>query len=492
MRLGIRAQLLLALFAILVLAFTPLLFATSSLTRAGVTRSWQRHALGSGELLARHITLAQQQPGADINQIVAREIGGEVVAVASYARDGSPLATAGARTWQRHLPDHWRASAPPRHREIGGQLGPAMVVFRPHPGGAVAVVLRADPAALRIGPLVGLVALYTGLLGLALLAVLHLVLTRLVVTPIEQLSLSAARVADGGRVLQVPPRAGGELAELATSLSRMTATLVADEQALRDKIQQLKAAAQELQQAQDTVVQNERLASVGRLAAGLAHEIGNPLAAILAIQELLLSGDDLTDETRDFIQRMKRETDRVHHVLRDLLTFARPARQIGDDAIEAVCNVREVVEHVVMLVRPQQAFSDVMLQVTLEDHLPAVAMSPHHLEQVLLNLLLNAADVVPKPGGHVWLRATTEGNVVQLTLEDDGGGVAPAVKGRIFEPFVTSKEVGHGTGLGLAVCRGLVEATGGTLEVEDGDDGARFLLALPQAPTPSSYPSSAP
>jgi signal transduction histidine kinase len=235
-------------------------------------------------------------------------------------------------------------------------------------------------------------------------------------------------------------------------------------------------------QAQDSLVRSERLASVGRLAAGLAHEIGNPIAAILGFQELLLEGGVSADEQRDFLQRMKRETERVNGVLRQLLDFARPAAGGADQEDDkSITSVPAAVDHITALVRPQKAFSNVDLDVSLPEGVPPVAMGRERLEQVLLNLLLNAADTVPESGGKISLSVTTVGECVRLLIEDNGGGIDPAVRNRLFEPFVTSKEVGKGTGLGLAVCRGLIESASGTIVAEDGEAGARFVLTLPIA-----------
>jgi C4-dicarboxylate-specific signal transduction histidine kinase len=125
-----------------------------------------------------------------------------------------------------------------------------------------------------------------------------------------------------------------------------------------------------------------------------------------------------------------------------------------------------------------------------------VGLRPERVEQVLLNLLLNAADVVPEDDGWVRVSASHDDaeSVVVLTVEDNGGGVDPAVADELFEPFVTTKDVGEGTGLGLAVCRGLLEAAGGSIELVEGEEGARFVVRLPvfEAVTPprSDPPSS--
>jgi signal transduction histidine kinase len=116
-------------------------------------------------------------------------------------------------------------------------------------------------------------------------------------------------------------------------------------------------------------------------------------------------------------------------------------------------------------------------------------MSPSRLEQVLLNLVLNAADASP-PGGAIAIRAFAAGRVVRLEVEDEGGGVAPTIADTLFEPFVTTKDVGKGTGLGLAVCRGLVEDAGGTIRHEAGAKGARFVIEVPCAADAAGEPTA--
>jgi signal transduction histidine kinase len=225
-------------------------------------------------------------------------------------------------------------------------------------------------------------------------------------------------------------------------------------------------------------VRSERLASVGRLAAGLAHEIGNPIAALMGLEDLLLQGGLTPEEHRDFLQRMKRETERIHRILRDLLAFARPSSpaEVGQPG-----DVETAVHDTVALVMPHPALRDVDLAIDVHSGLEEVALGREQLVQVVLNLVLNAADAVG-PGGHVKVTAAPSPKGVTLSVEDDGPGVAESVRDRLFEPFVTTKEIGKGTGLGLAVCRGLVEAVGGTINLDTTTvRGARFLLELPRA-----------
>ncbi len=461
--------------ALLVLALLPLLFVVDRVTQAHLRQGWESSARALGRAIAGHVSEARAARRDDeLEGLLAAQIG-SVAAIGLYDADGARVRTTGDA---HELPERVAAG----REEVRHLAGPGLLVVVPGARGSVATVLYADPQAVHAAPVVRLVGLYMGLLALALLLSSYLVLTRLVVTPVENLSRAAGKVADGASALSAPAAGGRELVDLGSSLAKMTARLRADEEALEKQLDELRATTAELARAQDTVIRGERLASVGRLAAGLAHEIGNPIAAILSFQELLLDSPNLDAEERDFLVRMKRETERVHRILRDLLDFARPAR--GGEPLSgsgATGSVGDAIDHVVQLVRPQKTFRDVELITAVEGDLPFVTMLPERIEQVVLNLVINACDVVPKPGGQITIRAESHAPGVRFTIEDNGGGIAPSVKGRLFEPFVTTKDVGKGTGLGLAVCRGLIESAGGTIAVEDGVAGARFVIELPGA-----------
>lgn len=492
MRLGIRAQLLLSIAALLLVALVGLFFAVSSLTRATMQRNWERNARALGRAVAGHVIEARgQRRAAELNALLEAQLSEAVAGIALYDRHGELMGNVADSEQARLAVTSAPHVTPNRESvfEVAGDHGPAVIIVVPSEAGSVGVLVRTDARQSDAAALVSLVALYTGLLGLTLLVFLYFVLTRLVVAPIERLSLAAGRVAGGARELTVPQEGGRELVELSSSLSEMMVTLRAEELQLRRKVDELETATQELEHAQAHLVRSERLASVGRLAAGLAHEIGNPITAILSFQELLLDGE-LDGEQRDFVERMKRESERVNRILRDLLDFARPMTRLSQDEVarseeQGQASVREAIDHVVALVKPQRAFKQVELMTTTEDGLPPVSMQPERVEQVLVNLLLNAADEAPKPGGRIAISAiATNRGTIEIAVEDNGGGIDPDVRDRLFEPFVSTKDVGKGTGLGLAVCRGLVEAAGGTIRVEDGNDGARFILELPAVATP--------
>jgi signal transduction histidine kinase len=491
MRLGIRLQLILALGALLVLAFVPLFLAVANLTRASLSQARAASATALGRAVAGHVMARADRSPAGLSPLLDAQIGPEgVAAIGLYDRDGALLLSRGEAGMAGALP-HDVAPRAERIAAVETSAGPAMLIVvpgdeaAPFPSGAVGVVVRTDRSTTPGARLVRFFALYTGIVALALLVFAYIAMTRMVVGPIDRLSRAARRVAEGARQLDVPPYGASELIELGSSLRQMTASLVADEEALRAKVAEVERYASDLARAQDRLVRSERLASVGRLAAGLAHEIGNPIAAILGFEELLLMGGLDAAEQRDFLERMKKETERINKILRDLLDFARPAVQGRRGASQPPPgpdepgDVREAVDDVAALVKPQKAFRDVALRVDLAPDLPRVALGHQPMVQVVLNLVLNAADAAPR--GHVTVRAARAGDErVRLEVEDDGPGIAPEVEGRLFEPFVTTKPVGEGTGLGLAVCRGLVEAAGGTIGVEPGAmGGARFVIELP-------------
>jgi signal transduction histidine kinase len=384
----------------------------------------------------------------------------------------------------------------------------------------VQVALRVGDQAARSKPLLRLVAFYMAAFALVMISSAYLLLGRLIVRPIRALVDATSKLEEGtARRLVTSDVAGGasEVVELGRVIARTTAQLVEREETLAAKVAQLEAARADLLTARDAVIRSARLASVGRLAAGLAHEIGNPIAALLGLEDVVLMGE-LDAETRDLVARMKRETERVHRVLRDLLDFARadrPGAGPTSDEQPAIALAADVIGETRALVEPQRALRDIAIEVDLPASLPPLAIAPSKLQQILLNLLFNAADAIAPgarssspstptraatpsaratsapPGARIVVRARViDATTVGLAVIDDGPGVADAIAAMLFEPFVTTKEVGEGTGLGLAVCRGLAESVGGSIELARGDatsglrregdpTGACFIVRLP-------------
>lgn len=227
----------------------------------------------------------------------------------------------------------------------------------------------------------------------------------------------------------------------------------------------------------------DRLASLGQLAAGLAHEIKNPVAGLQGALEILR--DEAGDGShRELFEQMIGETRRVTETLQSLLHFARPSRPHT-----IVTDVDALLRDLTQLTAPSLARRRTRLEVETVPDLPKFVLDPGQIRQVLVNLVNNAADAMEGTGGRVVLRATTfpDGEGLIIGVEDDGPGMPAEVAARIFEPFFTTKH--HGTGLGLAVARSLVAQHGGRLEVRSAPgSGTTFLIVLPanDLPEPST------
>jgi two-component system, NtrC family, sensor kinase len=480
---GLRLQIVLALAGLMIFAFGPLFLAVASLTRATLLSGHEQAARALCEAIAAQAG-ASADRGTLIRALQRHAARRDVEAVCFFAGDGALAGCAGRPldvAAIRH-PTNPEESIE-RVRDSTGR--PLLEVTAPGGGGFAVARIDVGAEVERGRPLVRLVALYMGVFALALMVFAYFALTRLIVRPLEELVAAADRVASGARTLRVPRSGARELLDLGASVQAMAGELIAEEATLLLKIDELTETTTRLKQTQAQLVRSERLASVGRLAAGLAHEIGNPLSALMGLQELLLEGDLAPGQQRDFLQRMRRETERIHAVVRDLLDFARPEETptLGGEE-QAPADVRTVVDDVVSLVRPQPAFRSIRLEVDVQGS-PIVAFPAPRLMQVLLNLVLNAGAAIARTAGHrIRIRAhPVRGEArVRIEIEDDGPGIHASVRDRLFEPFVTTKDVGEGTGLGLAVCRGLVESAGGEVGLDASfTPGARFYVVLPVA-----------
>jgi len=321
---------------------------------------------------------------------------------------------------------------------------------------------------------------YLGLTAATVLLLTYVLLTYFIVRPIDRLRLAAERLAAGRLRTSVPVQGAAEVARLAATFNEMAALLREDRAALQDRLEELERTTAELTAAQEQLVRSARLAAVGRLSAGVAHEIGNPLAAIRGLLDLMQTGDLDPEEEEEFVGRIQREAERIHHTIRDLLDFSRnEPGQAG--RIESSADLSEVVSDTIKLIDRQTRFRDIDLALTLDDGLPRVRGDHERLRQLLLNLLFNAADALGGKG-RIEVRASNGGGVVQLIVEDDGPGIDREIIEQVFDPFVTTKAPGQGTGLGLAVCHTIVERLGGSIEAANREQGgAAFEVRLPAA-----------
>jgi C4-dicarboxylate-specific signal transduction histidine kinase len=273
------------------------------------------------------------------------------------------------------------------------------------------------------------------------------------------------------------------------AFERAGAALAAERARLADKVVELERANDELLRARESLLRADRLATLGRLASGIAHEVGNPLGAITGYVELArarLRGTP-QPEVDDFLGRIGAEASRIDAIVRDLLDFARPA----PPALGAV-DLAAAVDGAVRLARVQARFREVEVTVDLSAAAGPVLADERRLAQVFLNLFLNAGDAMAGRGRVTVasrpLPAGAGAPRLEVTVADTGPGIAPEHLGRIFEPFFTTKEPGKGTGLGLAVCHGIVASFGGAIAAANvPGGGAVFRLEL-QAPSAGSPP----
>ena len=480
MKLGLRLQIVLLLGALLALAFLPLFWAVATYVNVSLQEAARSHARSLARTVAAHVS-SMRLEGAEVGSALrAATRSKRLVAVAVYDSTGMPMGRVG---------EPWAVEALGEPPSGGGRrassqdqrtMSCATEVVTDRLG-SVAAMARIDPTRARSASLVKMLGLYMAVMAASLLLGAYFALTRLIVRPLGELSVAAERVALGARRLEVPRSGAAELAVLGTSLRTMTEGLLSKEEALRRKIAEVEQATLRLEEAQARLIRSERLASVGRLAAGLAHEIGNPISALIGLEDLLIAGGLTNEEQRDFLERMRRETERIHQILRDLLQFARPAAGQTSYQESDPGDVAVAVEDTAALVGPQRVMQSVELALHIQQGLPPVLLGRAQLVQVVLNLVLNAADAC-NGEGRVRILARRKGAAVELVVEDSGPGVPAEVREHLFEPFVTTKEVGKGTGLGLAVCRGLVEAAGGTIVLDSSyTGGARFVVELPKA-----------
>ncbi len=263
-------------------------------------------------------------------------------------------------------------------------------------------------------------------------------------------------------------------AALGRSIAGMNERIANDRERIASQLDQLREAHDELAAAQDQLVRAERLAVVGTLAAGLAHEVGNPLAVVNGFVELLDDPELSAEDRAAALGRIEQELARIQSIVRDLLDFSRASTESrGSSAVD------EVLADLEGLLTPQKRFAQVTLECDAQSGLE-VAIEKGALLQVLVNLALNAADAMAGPGT-CRVSAKRLGDVMTLIVEDSGPGIASADRGKVFEPFYTTKPAGLGTGLGLAVCERIVQAVGGTIEVRESQElgGAAFHIRLP-------------
>ena len=315
-----------------------------------------------------------------------------------------------------------------------------------------------------------------------------LFILRLVDIPIKRLQAGTHELAQGNLGFQIAVDSRDELGELAESFNQMSlllrsanAEIVAWTKTLEDRIAYK---TKELKRAHEHVLHVEKMATIGKMAAVMAHEINNPLAGILTYAKLVrkwVDKDQLTTppkklEASQCLDLIATESRRCGDLVKSLLVFSRTA-----PLNKQTTDIRDVVDRSVRLIRHQLDMNGVQLQLDLPIHLPLTSCDAAQIEQVLLALIMNAIDAMPR-GGNLWISTSLDASAFEyrITVRDDGTGIAPDILAQIFEPFLTTKETGKGVGLGLAVSQRIIERHDGRIDVQSElGKGTTFTIHLP-------------
>lgn len=316
--------------------------------------------------------------------------------------------------------------------------------------------------------------IYVGLYGAILALFGMFLLRRNVIRPVRMLIESTRQVAEGNLEHKLSEDGPREIAELAGAFNTMTEALSHSRAQTEANIEVLERTNRDLQQARRELILSEKMASVGHLAAGMGHEIGNPLGAIIGylgfLKQELPEGREA-----DVIGRSLEEAERINRLVKDLLDYAAPGRSEGE-WLDPSAVARDACD----ILRSQGGWKDRRLAVDLPEGLPAVFIPRHKLLQVFVNLLLNARDAT-SADGEVRISGGTTDQSVWIAVADNGTGMAPEVKANIFDPFFTTKFTGKGRGLGLSVSHRIIDEAAGRIDVEsEPGRGSVFTVWLKQ------------
>jgi len=301
------------------------------------------------------------------------------------------------------------------------------------------------------------------LLGALASMMLSYFISRRISVPIKKLAFASREIAQGNLDTEVEIEASDELGELAKTFNVMTT-------ALKQRDKQLK------EFTQSKIMESERLALIGQIAANVAHELNNPLQGIVTYSHLLLEKMPHENSTTVSLQKIVTQANRCRDIIRGLLDFS---RQRKPD--KTICDINSVMEECVALVENQAIFHNIQITKQFEEDLPLVVVDPSQMQQVFMNMIINAAESIENSGR---LNLGTSFNPVEelfeIEITDTGHGIPEEHVEKLFDPFFTTKEVGHGTGLGLAISYGIIKEHNGTITVKtEVDRGTTFLIRLP-------------
>jgi signal transduction histidine kinase len=298
-------------------------------------------------------------------------------------------------------------------------------------------------------------------------------LVHLVIRPIQQLAQLADSRADRHDTAFFTSERLGEFTQLSLSLNQLVSRIDGDKQQLQSTVLSLKKANEELENNRDEMVRTEKLVSIGRLSAGLAHEIGNPLASISSLVQLM-QRKNKDERLGEQLKTIKENIDRISKIVRELVDFSRPP---GQDRV--LLAITDVLKTAVGIVKYDKRVKNVEFVTDMNSDLPMINIVPDQLLQVFVNILINALDAI-EGEGKIEVKTYLEKNFICIDIKDNGCGMSPEVINKIFDPFYTTKSVGKGTGLGLSVSYGIIKKLNGNIIVKSKlNEGSTFTIKLP-------------
>lgn len=313
------------------------------------------------------------------------------------------------------------------------------------------------------------------ILGIILALLMVVFVTSRITRPLDSLVFATEKVAQGDLAYEVPVKSGDELGNVAASFNKMTKVLKSSNEEITKRTKDLEETNKELRETQAQLIHTEKMSSLGRLAAGVAHEINNPLTGVMTFSHLLLK--NAKDEaTRKDLEIIVRETTRCKKIIKGVLDFARetpPQRKLFQ--------VNDIIGRTLAILEPQSLFHNIQTERNLDDKLPQIWIDENQMEQVFMNIALNAAEAMRGEGRFSISSSLNEReDFVEVRMEDTGMGISKEHLNKIFDPFFTTKDPQKGTGLGLSVSYGIVQKHKGDILVEsEVGKGTIFIIKLP-------------
>jgi len=486
-RLTLGTRLTLALFAVAGLTLLLLYFAAAQLLDNALLQAEVEEARRQGRVLVPVIQgLARSPEDLDRTLRAATEqadrVGFQLEVLGPELETLFPSGIQPATAWLGY--DRLQALAERHSPETGAverltdpRGAPVLLSLSPLPGqGWLLLAFSLEDLERRRKNLTSVLVLVSLLSWFLVGLVGYLILRRWVIRPMQQITNLAERISIGEEQRVLDQAIAGredELGLMGRSLGAMARRLAADRSDITSHLAELEEMNRQLTMAKEQLVRSETLASVGSLAAGVAHEIGNPVGIILGYLEMLID-DEEDPATKDVLLKMSDATKRIDRTIRDMLNFARPAVDEEEGCVPAIA-AKEVLD----LLGPQKRFRHVTATVDAPAQLHRAAIPPSRLKQILVNLLLNAADAMEGTPGEVTVSVSGAEGRVEISVRDTGPGIAPEVLDRIFDPFYTTKDPGRGTGLGLFMAHQVIQRYNGGISVRSiPGEGTTFTLEL--------------